>query len=64
MVEHDPWGFRNSWPWSEEVDILAVGDSFTYSQMVDEDQVWPTMLARRSPHSRVLNLGLIGAAPQ
>jgi lysophospholipase L1-like esterase len=64
MSEHDPWGFRNRWPWPEQADILALGDSFTYSQMVDEEQSWTTMLAGRLPHSRILNLGLIGGAPQ
>jgi hypothetical protein len=64
MVEHDPWGFRNHWPWPQQVDILAVGDSFTYSQMVDDEQAWTTILAQRFPHSQVMNLGLIGAAPQ
>jgi hypothetical protein len=64
IAKRDPWGFRNNWPWPEQVDILAIGDSFTYSQMVDEDQAWTTILARGLPHSHVLNLGLIGAAPQ
>ena len=64
MAERDAWGFRNSWPWPKQADILAVGDSLTYSQMVDEDQAWTTILARGLPHSHVLNLGLIGAAPQ
>jgi lysophospholipase L1-like esterase len=60
----DPWGFRNHWPWPDQVDIMAVGDSLTYSQMVDDDQAWTTLLAQGLPQSRVLNLGLIGAAPQ
>jgi hypothetical protein len=32
--------------------------------MANDDQAWTTLLARGLPHSRVLNLGLIGAAPQ
>jgi hypothetical protein len=64
MAERDPWGFRNHWPWPEQVDIVAIGDSFTYSQMVDDDQAWTTILARRLQHTQVINLGLIGAAPQ
>ncbi len=64
MAEHDLWGFRNHWPWPKQVDILAVGDSLTYSQMVDDNQAWTNLLAQRLSHSPVLNLGLIGAAPQ
>jgi hypothetical protein len=60
----DAWGFRNHWPWPAQVDIVAVGDSFTYSQMVDDHEAWATLLARHSPTLTVLNLGLIGAAPQ
>ncbi|MGH8059403.1 MAG: hypothetical protein ACREOH_19565 [Candidatus Entotheonellia bacterium] len=60
----DRWGFRNPWPWPEQVDIIAVGDSLTYSQEVDDDQAWPAILARALPHSPILNLGLVGAAPQ
>jgi lysophospholipase L1-like esterase len=63
-AEHDPWGFRNHWPWPQQADILAVGDSFTYGQMVDDEQAWTTILAQRFPHSQVMNLGLIGGAPQ
>jgi SGNH hydrolase-like domain, acetyltransferase AlgX len=62
--ERDPWGFRNRWPWPARVDIVAVGDSFTYSQMVPDAQAWTTLLAQGLPQRRVLNLGLIGAAPQ
>jgi lysophospholipase L1-like esterase len=60
----DPWGFRNRWPWPEPVDILAVGDSLTYSQMVDDEQAWTALLPARLPHLRIVNLGLIGGAPQ
>jgi len=60
----DIWGFRNFWPWPARVDIIAVGDSFTYGQNVDDDQVWTTLLERALSGSQVLNLGLIGAAPQ
>jgi hypothetical protein len=60
----DMWGFRNSWPWPERVEIVAVGDSLTYSQMVHDDRAWTTILDRALPHSHVLNLGLIGGGPQ
>ena len=60
----DAWGFRNNWPWPAQVDILAVGDSFTYSQMVNDDEAWTALIARQLPTLQVLNLGLIGGAPQ
>jgi lysophospholipase L1-like esterase len=60
----DAWGFRNATPWPERVDILTVGDSFTYSFSVQDEQAWPALLARALAPHRVLNLGLVGAAPQ
>ncbi|HXH10136.1 MAG TPA: SGNH/GDSL hydrolase family protein [Alphaproteobacteria bacterium] len=62
--KRDAWGFRNSWPWPTQVDILAVGDSLVYSQMVDDHHAWPERLAQELPQHHVLNLGLIGGAPQ
>jgi hypothetical protein len=62
--DRDLWGFRNRWPWPKQVDILAIGDSFVYSQMVDDDQAWTTLIAREWPETTILNFGLIGAAPQ
>jgi hypothetical protein len=62
--KQDLWGFRNHWPWPGQVEILAVGDSFVYSQMVEDHAAWPALIAQELPHVRVLNLGLIGAAPQ
>jgi hypothetical protein len=60
----DPWGFRNPWPWPTPVDILAVGDSFTYGYLVGDQQAWPARLAQALAPRTVINLGLIGAAPQ
>jgi hypothetical protein len=60
----DIWGFRNKWPWPEQAEIVAVGDSFAYSQMVDDEQAWTALLDQALPQSRVVNLGLIGGAPQ
>lgn len=64
-VHHvDGLGFRNSWPWPEQADILAVGDSLTFGQCVQDDEAWPYRVAQEvSPH-RLVNLGLIGAGPQ
>ena len=60
----DAWGFRNTEPWPERVDIITVGDSWTYSLAVNDEQAWPALLDRALAPRRVLNLGLIGAAPQ
>jgi hypothetical protein len=61
---HDPWGFRNPWPWPTPVDILAVGDSFTYGYQVTDEEAWPARLTYALTPRTVVNLGLIGAAPQ
>jgi hypothetical protein len=60
----DAWGFRNSEPWPERADIIALGDSMTYSLSVHDQQAWPAFLEQALAPRRVLNLGLIGAAPQ
>ena len=60
----DAWGFRNTEPWPERVDLLIVGDSLTYSLTVNDAQAWPVLLERALAPRRVLNLGLVGAAPQ
>ena len=60
----DAWGFRNTEPWPERVDIVTVGDSLTYSLTVKDAQAWPMRLERALAPRRVVNLGLIGAAPQ
>jgi len=60
----DGYGFRNRWPWPERVDIVAVGDSLTFGYGVEDNEAWTTLLDARLPRSHVLNLALIGAAPQ
>jgi hypothetical protein len=60
----DAWGFRNTEPWPEQADILTVGDSWTYSLPVTDEQAWPEILAQALAPRRVLNLGLPGGAPQ
>ena len=60
----DAWGFRNTEPWPERVDILTVGDSLTYSLSVNDEQAWPVLLERALAPRRILNLGLISASPQ
>jgi hypothetical protein len=60
----DEHGFRNRSPWPERADIVVLGDSMAFGYGVEDDQAWPTLLEENLPDSRVINLGLIGAAPQ
>lgn len=60
----DEKGFRNQDPWPDTADIVALGDSQTFGYGVSDDESFPSLLAEALPHSRVLNLGLIGASPQ
>ncbi len=60
----DAFGFRNAWPWPEQTEIVALGDSLTFGYGVADEQAWPAVLNRALPDLNVLNLGLIGAGPQ
>lgn len=40
--------------------IVAVGDSYTFGQCVEDDETWPAVLERVLPDSEVLNLGVMG----
>jgi len=57
-------GFRNVWPWPDQVEVVTVGDSLTFGYGVEDAEAWPAILAQALPHLRVVNLGLIGAGPQ
>jgi hypothetical protein len=59
----DGYGFRNAWPWSEEADIVALGDSLTFGYGVEDGLAWPALLQQALPQVHVLNLGLSGAGP-
>jgi hypothetical protein len=64
-VHHtDGFGFRNPWPWPKTAAIVALGDSVTFGQGVEDEQAWPAILTRALPESSVINLGLIGSGPQ
>jgi lysophospholipase L1-like esterase len=60
----DGYGFRNSWPWPDRVEIVALGDSVTFGQTVEDHQAWPAVLDSFLPQSSVINLGLSGAGVQ
>jgi lysophospholipase L1-like esterase len=60
----DDYGFRNSSPWPRRANIVVLGDSMAFSYGVEDNEAWPTVLAEQLPGNRVINLGLIGAAPQ
>jgi hypothetical protein len=44
----------------EATRIVAIGDSFTFGQCVNDDQSFPAQLERLLPGSEVLNLGVMG----
>ena len=60
----DSNGFRNAEPLPESAEIVAVGDSMTFSYGVDDDEAWTTLLDEALPDERVINLGLPGAGPE
>jgi hypothetical protein len=57
----DENGFRNTPPLLDGYDLVAVGDSFTGGDLVDEP--WPVLLGRATGLS-TLNLGIRGWGPQ
>lgn len=60
----DEKGFRNRGPWPSSADIVVVGDSWTFGYGVEDQEAWVIQVDRRLPGTSVVNLGLIGAAPQ
>ncbi|HUP00985.1 MAG TPA: hypothetical protein VM737_05625 [Gemmatimonadota bacterium] len=60
----DEKGFRNPSPWPAKAEILVVGDSWAFGYGVDDDETWVKLANERLPRSRMITLGLIGAAPQ
>jgi lysophospholipase L1-like esterase len=60
----DDHGFRNSSPWPQRAHIVVLGDSMAFSYGVEDNEAWPAVLAEQLPGSRIINLGLMGAAPQ
>jgi hypothetical protein len=60
----DEYGFRNGGPRPDRADIVVIGDSQAFGFGVNDGEEWPRRLAERSPGVEVVNLGLIGAAPQ
>ena len=60
----DEHGFRNPSPWPDRAEIVVLGDSMAFGYGVDDDEAWIALLADWMPGRRIVNLGLIGAAPQ
>jgi lysophospholipase L1-like esterase len=60
----DEKGFRNPGPPVERAEIVVLGDSMAFGYGVGDDEGWVALLDRAVPQGRVVNLGLIGAAPQ
>ena len=57
-------GFRNPWPWPERADVVVTGDSLAFGYGVDDGQGWTDRLRLRFPTLSLVNLGIVGAAPQ
>ncbi len=60
----DEHGFRNPSPWPKQADVVIVGDSMAFGYGVDDEEAWPRLVAKALPTTKIINLGLIGAAPQ
>jgi lysophospholipase L1-like esterase len=60
----DENGFRNPSPWPEHADIVVVGDSIAFGYGVDDEQAWVRLVADALPELEIINLGLVGAAPE
>ena len=60
----DEHGFRNPSPWPERAEIVVLGDSMAFGYGVEDKEAWPNLWPSQLPGSRIINLGLIGAAPQ
>lgn len=63
-VSTDGYGFRNRDPWPETVAVVAVGDSEVFGQGVHDDEAWASIVADSLSGGGLLNLGLVGAAPE
>lgn len=60
----DGHGFRNPSPWPDSTEIVVLGDSWTFGYGVADDEGWVTLLSEGLPDRKVINLGLIGSAPE
>jgi hypothetical protein len=58
---HDAWGFRNKTVPSTS-DIVAIGDSMTYSVLVSSNNSWPSRLQKYT-NKKTYNLGLGAYGP-
>jgi hypothetical protein len=64
VVTTDEHGFRNPSPWPEQADIVVLGDSQAFGFGVDDEQHWVGLVDEALPDSEVVNLSLLGTAPQ
>jgi lysophospholipase L1-like esterase len=60
----DEHGFRNPSPWPAQADVVVIGDSQAFGYGVAVEQTWWRLVADGLPGSTLVDLGLIGAAPQ
>lgn len=59
----DEHGFRNPVGWPDTADVVIVGDSQAFGFGVSDGDEWPRLLGQRLG-VQVVNLGMIGSAPQ
>lgn len=59
----DSQGFHNTWPWTDRVDVLALGDGMTLGYGVEASQAWPALVAQAIDPNQLLNLAMIDAGP-
>jgi lysophospholipase L1-like esterase len=60
----DERGYRNPIPWPDTAEVVVLGDSQAFGYGVEDDDAWVRLLSGHLSPTRVLNLGLIGGAPQ
>jgi hypothetical protein len=60
----DAQGFRNAGGWPSRAEVAAVGDSFVFGYGVSDDKCWIHLLSRNLPGQEIVNLGLVGGAPE
>jgi lysophospholipase L1-like esterase len=63
-VQSDEHGFRNPSPWPNRAEVVIVGDSMAYGYGVASEQMWPRLLEKALPVSRVITLGIPGTVPR
>lgn len=64
LKETDAYGFPNREPWTEQADIVFLGDSLLTGEGVGIEHQFSTLIDQQLPELEVLNLGVPGAGPE